>query len=205
MRLNTNPPQTVRAGGPAADARAGLRAAREWDLMRSIDELVQRGRMIVELAAADLHAAEAAYGTAHEITWRFRNQLNEARVSWSHLCAELGPRAIERALSQPPASFLALEPTRSGRGDVNLFCLEGTTFRATRSLNTARGATEWHLASLASSLAEGLTRPRVRFTVSRARDGSRCCDCAEVRGAEGVTHDGSHCKHVRALLALGWI
>ena len=49
------------------------------DPVRRAVELAQRGRMILDVAAADLEAAEAAFGPFHATAWHFRNALNEAR------------------------------------------------------------------------------------------------------------------------------
>ena len=37
--------------------------------------------MILDVSAADLEAAEAAYGPFHPTAWHFRNVLNEARAA----------------------------------------------------------------------------------------------------------------------------
>ena len=58
--------------------------------------------------AADLEAAESAFGAFHPTTWHFRNSLAEAQRSWEQLRAELGTRIVEGALEQPPLTTLVL-------------------------------------------------------------------------------------------------
>src|SRR5437764_12810942 len=78
------------------------------DPARRAVELAQRGRMILDVSAADLEAAEAACGPFHPTAWHFRNALNEARRSWDRLRAEFGGAALEAALSEPPLTVLML-------------------------------------------------------------------------------------------------
>src|SRR5438067_1314731 len=85
-----------------------LRDRDESDPARQAVELAQRGRMILDVSAADLEAAEAAYGPFHPTAWHFRNALNEARRSWDRLRAQYGGAALEAALNEPPLTFLAL-------------------------------------------------------------------------------------------------
>src|SRR6478752_3077291 len=66
------------------------------------------GRIVLDVAAADLEAAEAVLGPFHETTWHFRNALAEARRSWDRLRAEFGTSALEAALAEPPLTLLAL-------------------------------------------------------------------------------------------------
>src|SRR3954471_22470380 len=77
-------------------------------------ELAQRGRMILDVSAADLEAAEAALGPFHPTAWHFRNALDEARRSWDRLRAEFGGSALEAALNRPPLTVLTLGD--DGRG-----------------------------------------------------------------------------------------
>src|SRR3954447_15594100 len=78
------------------------------DPARRVVEVVQRGRMILDVSAADLEAAEAAYGPFHPTAWHFRNALNEARRSWDRLRAEFGGAVLEAALNEPPLTILVL-------------------------------------------------------------------------------------------------
>src|SRR3954454_1577536 len=82
------------------------------DPARRAAELAQRGRMILDVSAADLEAAEAAFGPFHPTTWHFRNAWHEARRSWERLRAEVGTKVLEAALGQPPLVVLTL-----GQGD----------------------------------------------------------------------------------------
>ena len=52
--------------------------------------------MILDVATADLEAAEALLGPAHPTAWHFRQALDEARRSWDRLRAKFGrnPRML---------------------------------------------------------------------------------------------------------------
>src|SRR5262249_12382514 len=78
------------------------------DPARCAAALVQRGRMILDVAEVDLEAAEATFGPFHPTTWHFRNVLSEARRSWDRLRAKLGGAALEAALNEPPLTILVL-------------------------------------------------------------------------------------------------
>src|SRR4051794_32115265 len=70
-------PAPLRSSQPSS-----LRDRDPSDPLRRAVELAQRGRMILDVSAADLEAAEAALGPFHPTTWHFRNALEEARRSW---------------------------------------------------------------------------------------------------------------------------
>src|SRR5579883_3263910 len=89
---------------------ASLRDRDPSDPIRRAVELVQRGRMILDVSAADLEAAEAALGPFHPTAWHFRNALAEARRSWDRLRAEFGGKTLEAALNEPPLAILTLTP-----------------------------------------------------------------------------------------------
>src|SRR5436309_15890609 len=91
-----------------AQAPIPLRDRDESDPARRAAELAQRGRMILDVSAADLEAAEAAYGPFHPTAWHFRNALNEARRSWDRLRAEFGGAKLEAALEEVPLTTLVL-------------------------------------------------------------------------------------------------
>jgi hypothetical protein len=158
-------------------------------------ELIQRGRMILDIAAADLQAAEAALGAFHATTWFFRNARAEAQRSWDRLRAEFGPAALERALVQPPLAMLTL---RGGAEALLLIPIEGQTYRVEPVAGTPLAPVQWRLTRLHPPLEHG------PYYACRLHDGATQCDCAEwtYRAAE-PTED--HCKHLAALAALGWL
>src|SRR5689334_23781585 len=108
------------AGGPGPAQAPPASPGRSWPLrdrdesdpQRRAVELAQRGRMILDVSAADLEAAEAAFGPFHPTAWHFRNAWHEARRSWERLRAEVGTKVLEAALGQPPLVVLTL-----GQGD----------------------------------------------------------------------------------------
>ena len=165
------------------------------DPARQAIELAQRGRMILDVAAADLEAAEAALGPFHATSWHFRNALNEARRSWDRLRAELGGALLERSLSQPPLTFLTLR----GPCLVQLIPVAGQTYRAEQVDGTALAPVQWRLTRLHPPLDDG------PYYACRLHDGSTQCDCAEWTYQIAEIDPRAHCKHLAALAALGWI
>jgi hypothetical protein len=158
-------------------------------------ELAQRGRMILDVAAADLEAAEAALGAFHATTWFFRNALAEAQKSWDRLRAEFGPGALEHALKQPSLAVLTL---RGGDEALLLIPIEGQTYLAEPVAGTPLAPVQWRLTRLHPPLKHG------PYYACRLRDGTTQCDCAEwiYRAAEPTE---CHCKHLSALASLGWL
>lgn len=169
------------------------------DPARRAVELAQRSRMILDVAVADLEAAERAMGPAHPTAWHFRQSLDEARRSWDRLRAQYGGAALEAALVEPPITVLTL-----GREDGNLprfvlIPIAGRTYRAERVEGTALAPTQWRLTRLAPPLEHG------PYYACRLVDGSMQCDCAEWLYREDAPTAPDPCKHLAALAALGWI
>ncbi len=179
-------------------------------------ELAQRGRMILDVAAADLEASESAHGPFHATTWHFRNAWYEARGSWDRLRAQFGGATLEAALDEPPLTVLALgpgsseyTPDRDGRwplpapglltSPVFLIPIAGQTYRALRVAGTPLAPLLWRLTRLHPPLDDG------PYYVCRLRDGTTQCDCAEWIYQLAETSPHALCKHLGALAALGWI
>jgi hypothetical protein len=159
-------------------------------------ELAQRGRMILDVAAADLSAAEEHLGPFHETTWHFRNALAEARRSWDRLRAEYGTNALEAALMEPPLAILALgDPDRPR---ATLIAVGGKTYRVERIASTELARSLWRMTRLPAS-EDG------PYYVARLRDGSYRCDCAEWTYQVAEIEGAPPCKHLSGLRALGWM
>jgi hypothetical protein len=173
------------------------------DPRRRAVELAQRGRMILDVSAADLEASESALGPFHPTSWHFRNALNEAKRSWDRLRAEFGGRALEAALNEPPLTFLTLGDDGQGGPRLTLLPIAGRTYRAQRVAGTTLAPVQWRLTRLSPPLEDG------PYFVCRLRDGSTQCDCAEwtyqIADADRPPDDADACKHLAALAALGWI
>jgi hypothetical protein len=180
-----------------------LRDRDESDPQRRTVELAQRGRMILDVSAADLEAAETVFGPFHPTTWHFRNAWNEARRSWERLRAELGTKALEAALNQPPLVVLTLGQGDPAHGSppVVLISIAGQTYRSQRVAGTELAPVQWRLTRLHPPLENG------PYYACCLADGSTQCDCAEwiYQIAENGDRCKSHCKHLAALAALGWI
>ena len=165
-------------------------------------ELAQRGRMILDVALADLEAAEATLGPADPTCWHFRQALDEARRSWDRLRAQFGGKSLEAALGEPPLAVLRLGP-RGGRTDdptgITLIPIAGRTFRVESIEGTPLAPVQWRLTRLTPPLEFG------PYYVCRLGDGSTQCDCAEWFYREDAPTAPDVCKHLAALGALGWI
>ena len=171
-------------------------------------ELAQRGRMILDVATADLEAAESALGPFDPTTWYFRSALAEASNSWDRLRAQFGPRAIEAALGLPPLTVLTVGEGKrgqaGGRPCLILIPIDGKTYRVEPVAGTPIAPIQWRLTRLVPPLEHG------PYYACRLGDGSLQCDCAEwtyrpdpLPGSRPVPPPP--CKHLSALSALGWL
>ncbi len=157
-------------------------------------ELIQRGRMLVDIAGAALTASEARLGPFHEETTRLRQTHDDARRAWDHLRAVLGTPALDAALSRPPLRPLALP----GDPRARFLLIAGATYRAERLAGSDLAPRLFHL----RKLPEHEDGP---YHACRLRDGSTQCDCAEWFFHVLDMPDAAPCKHLDALSSLGWI
>lgn len=166
---------------------------------RSI-ELVQRGRMILDVSRADLDEAEARLGPFHATTWHFRNALDEAKRSWDRLRAAYGTRALEAALASPPLATMALTTGQGRLATVaaTLILIGGKTYSVERVPGTTPAPLQYRLTRLP-------TAPNGPYYACRLHDGSVQCDCAEWVYQVADNPDAPLCKHLAALDALGWL
>ena len=221
-------PRDLRASGGAGRTSAvtperkrkldrGLRDLDPSDPVWKTVELAQRGRMILDVSAADLKAAEAAFGPFHATSWHFRNALNEARASWDRLLAEFGTATFEAALAHPPLTVMAIGPDadhwmpdRSGRWPlpavdgkpsrpILLIPIGGKTYRVARVAGTPLAPLLWRLTRLHPPLEDG------PYYLCRLHDGTTQCDCADWTYELSQADPPGLCKHLRALEALGWL
>jgi hypothetical protein len=155
--------------------------------------------MILDVAAIDLEAAEAALGAFHPTAWHFRNALHEAKRSWDRLRAQYGGATLEAALSEPPLTILTLGNGGTEYPRVILIPVGGQTYRAERVVGTSLAPVQWRLTRLNPPLDDG------PYYACRLQDGSTQCDCAEWTYQIADTERRALCKHLAALAALGWI
>jgi hypothetical protein len=186
---------------PRLPLRRPMRDRDETDPGRCAAELVQRGRLILDVSVADFEASEAKFGAFHQTTWHFRNALSEAQRSWERLRAELGATALEAALHLPPLTTLTLGERADGKPPVVLILIAGQTYRSQRVEGTELAPIQWRLTRLNPPLENG------PYYVCRLANGSTQCDCADwtYQIAETDNLRRKHCKHLHALAALGWI
>jgi hypothetical protein len=186
---------------PHLPLRRPIRERDETDPDRCAAELVQRGRLILDVSVADLEAAEAKFGAFHHTTWHFRNALAEAQRSWDRLGAELGAPALEAALKLPPLTTLTLGEMAKGVAPVVLILIAGQTYRSQRVQGTELAPIQWRLTRLNPPLENG------PYYACRLASGSTQCDCADwtYQIAESENARRKHCKHLQALATLGWI
>lgn len=160
--------------------------------------LAQRGRMILDIAAADLEMAEKRLGAFHETTWFFREALNEARRAWDRLRADLGGALLDAAGRSLPREVLSVGDDGRGHPRATFVPIFGKTYRAERVRGSPLAPVLWRLTALRDS-DDG------PYYLSRLRDGSTRCDCAEWVYQVADVADAPPCKHLEALGALGWI
>ncbi len=180
---------------PQPAACVPLRDRDPSDPGRRAVELAQRGRMILDVATADLETSEAALGAFHPTTWYFRDALAEARKSWDRLRAQFGTKALDRALEEPPLAVLNLT---TGPSPMILIPIEGKTYRAEPITGTALAPVQWRLTRLHPPLEDG------PYYACRLHDGSTQCDCAAWTYGVDLPTSGP-CKHLAALASLGWL
>ena len=173
-----------------------LRPGNESDPAFKSIELVQRGRMLLDIAHADLDAAQGLLGPFHETTWHFRNTLDETKRAWDRLRAEFGTATLESALAQPPITFLVLGQETAPT--AILISVAGKTYRAERVHGQELVRSLWRLTCLPLS-EDG------PYYVARLRDDTCYCDCAEWTYKVEQVNGAMPCKHVAGLQALGWI
>lgn len=185
-----------------------------------IVELVQRGRIALDVATADLDVAEGRLGVFHPTTLHFRRVAEEARRAWERLRATYGPRALARALEADPIALLTLDDGRDDGRAPWLLMVIGGRVHAARKLDPAEDAPViWRLRRFPDLDDDPLH-------VCRLADGSLQCDCAQWiyeladprGGIEGegegegpggrpgtATAPPAPCKHQAALRSLGWL
>lgn len=168
------------------------------DPERRAYELVQRGQMIVDVAAADLHASESVHGPFHATTWHFRHALAEARRAWDRLRAELGSGTLKAALGAPPLTFLTLGGG-PGHAPHVLILIDGQTYGAQRVAGTSIAPVLWRLTLLSTEPHDG------PYYAGRLHDGSTQCDCAEWIYRIAESPSPALCKHLLALATLNWL
>lgn len=167
-------------------------------------ELAQRGRLIVDVARADLEAAESRLGPFHPTTLHFRAALGEARNAWERLRAQYGTRLLNSAVFEPPVTTLALTTPDRPNGLI-LVPIQGRAYHVSPLPGTTPAPIQWRIVRLTfADEEEDEEGSREPYHACRLADRSTQCDCAEwaFRG-EGVAELA--CKHLKALAALGWI
>ncbi|QDV33575.1 hypothetical protein [Tautonia plasticadhaerens] len=194
MAMPVRQPPTTRT---SSGRRARSRPIPPPDLEFKTVELAQRARMIVDVAEADLDAAEEHLGPFHETTWSFRGALAEARNSWDRLRARYGLLALDAALEEPPATVLTLGHTPDGTPLAILIVVDGKTYRVQRLPDAPEAPRIWRLTRLPPH-EDG------PYHACRLADGSTQCDCAEWT-YQIADLSAELCKHLAALDALGWL
>ncbi len=162
-------------------------------------ELAQRGRMILDVAAADLEEAERRLGPFHPTSWHFRNALAEAKMAWDRLRAELGGATLKAAMAEAPCTYLTLGDDGIGNPIAILIPIDGQTYHVRRVAGTASAPVQWRLRRLRTEQEGGL------YYVCRLAEGLHQCDCADWTYRITQSENDRPCKHQAALIALGWL
>lgn len=160
-------------------------------------ELIQRGRMILDVAATDLEVSEAVHGAFHPTSWHFRQALDDAKRAWDRLRAEFGGRAMEAALDGAPVAVLTLGETGPHR-PITLIPIGGKTYRAERIAGTELAPVQWRLTQFPK-------HDDGPYYACRLHDRTTQCDCAHWIYEIAETNRTDTCKHLNALASLGWI
>jgi|GEM_PF-1429791 len=197
--------------GGATASTWGQEAVGSATTPSEVIELIQRGRIILDVAAADLDAAEAGLGPFHEVSCHFRDALAEARRAWERLRAHYGSRAVTQALEAPPHALMTLglppsndsaPPSCAGseRPKVILLVIAGFTYAVRPLPPSPEAPALWRLDRLPAS-EDGPHQP------ARLADGSYQCDCAQwiYQLADQPDQPQRYCNHLQALRWLGWL
>ncbi len=196
MAIATDLRTKARAGGSGPAVARGREPGILADA--SAVERAQRGRLIVEVAAADLEYAEEHLGAFHPTTEHFRRSHAESLRGWERLRAELGSVALEWTIQQPPRAAIAIG---ADHAPIVLILIDGQAYRAERVAGPELAPLQWRLDRLRPALDFG------PYYACRLADGSLQCDCAGwyYRDDEPDPIPEPACKHLAGLRSLGWI
>ena len=113
--IRTEPAQIARSmsgrhapPAPHVPLRRPIRDRDETDPDRCAAELVQRGRLILDVSVADLEAAEATFGAFHPHNLALSQCLNEAQRSWERLRGRVGHQAHRGCTRSAPVDYADL-------------------------------------------------------------------------------------------------
>jgi hypothetical protein len=166
-------------------------------LPRSTIERIQRLRAILDLSELDLQAIEAQLGPFAESTWGHRRVLADARRAWGRLSLGLGPDIVARSLASPPAAVVRVGNPKRGAAAL---VVGGRTYLAMRVFDPPPLVrTMWRV------LPVTLDTRDEPYYVTRLRDGSSRCDCADWYFRIAEQPQEGTCKHIAALDSLGWL
>jgi hypothetical protein len=168
---------------------------RREDTASKTVEWIQRGRLILEVAKADLDTAGHVHGSFHATTWFFRNSLAEARLAWERLRAEFGTAQVEAALKEPPATMLILGESTSR--PITLILIASAAYRVERFNVTQWVPRSWRLTRQVGDSDQF-------YDVCRLPDSTYQCECADWIYQDAQAAPPS-CKHIKALRSLGWL